>query len=378
MTTHSIINTLCGNKPKVLRTYVPTYNSRAPVQMYVCTQKIEKNPIYMKRKKEYTRMKPQYAILRFAKYKGPEISRIEAHDERTKETYASNPDIDTSRSHLNYHLIEPRGHYRIEAEQQIFQAQCRTRTDSVRLVETLITGSPEFFKKKSPKEIREYFEHALEFLKRQLRPESIISAVVHMDEKTPHMHVSFVPLTKDNRLSAKDIIGNRKRLTQWQDDYWKHMVGKYPELERGQSTSETGRDHIPPRIFKDMTRLTKQRHRIETELESITMFNGKAKAQVILQMLDKFIPGVEAMATELKKYQSAFDEEESVRKENEALRIRLRARKDESLDDQMRISRLEHDYNEAMALIERIPPDILKQYRHPERRSREVQHPIER
>lgn len=29
--------------------------------------------------------KPQYAILRFAKYKGPEIGRIEAHDERTKE-----------------------------------------------------------------------------------------------------------------------------------------------------------------------------------------------------------------------------------------------------------------------------------------------------
>ena len=43
---------------------------------------------------------PQYAILRFAKYKGPEISRIEAHDERTKETYASNPDVDTARSHL--------------------------------------------------------------------------------------------------------------------------------------------------------------------------------------------------------------------------------------------------------------------------------------
>ena len=37
---------------------------------------------------------PQYAILRFAKYKGPEISRIEAHNERTKDSYASNPDID--------------------------------------------------------------------------------------------------------------------------------------------------------------------------------------------------------------------------------------------------------------------------------------------
>ena len=50
-------------------------------------------------------MKAQYAILRFAKYKGPEIGHIEAHNERTKEKYASNPDVDTSRSHLNFHLV---------------------------------------------------------------------------------------------------------------------------------------------------------------------------------------------------------------------------------------------------------------------------------
>ena len=51
--------------------------------------------------------KPQYAILRFAKYKGPEIGNIEAHNERTKEKYASNPDVDVSRSKYNFHLIEP-------------------------------------------------------------------------------------------------------------------------------------------------------------------------------------------------------------------------------------------------------------------------------
>ena len=39
---------------------------------------------------------PQYAIMRFAKYKGPEITNIEAHNERRKERYASNPDIETS------------------------------------------------------------------------------------------------------------------------------------------------------------------------------------------------------------------------------------------------------------------------------------------
>ena len=54
-------------------------------------------------------MKAQYGILRFKKYKGPAISPIEAHNERTKEQYASNPDIDTSRSRYNFHLVQPQG-----------------------------------------------------------------------------------------------------------------------------------------------------------------------------------------------------------------------------------------------------------------------------
>ena len=82
-------------------------------------------------------MKAQYAILRFAKYKGPEIGHIESHNERTKEKYASNPDVDTSRSHLNFHLVTPQRKYRAEAEKQIAEAGCRTRSDSVRVVVAL-------------------------------------------------------------------------------------------------------------------------------------------------------------------------------------------------------------------------------------------------
>ena len=197
--------------------------------------------------------KPQFAILRFAKYKGPEISNIEAHNERTKEEYASNPDIDKSRSHLNFHLLEPERKYRAEAERQIKDAGCRTRSDSVRLVEALVTATPEFFKGKKKAEIKIYFQEALNFIREHQDPKTIISAVVHMDEKTPHMHLSFAPLTEDGRLCAKEIVGNKKKLTRWQDRFWEHMVRKYPDLERGESASETGRDHIPPRVFKEMT-----------------------------------------------------------------------------------------------------------------------------
>ena len=173
-----------------------------------------------------------YAILRFAKRKGGAAKAIAAHNERTKEAYASNPDIDKSRTVQNYHLIVPRWSYGQEIRHRISMASCRVRRDSVKFVETLITTSPEFAKAHEA-EMPEYFERALGFLKERVGEENIFSAVVHMDEKTPHLHLCFVPLTKDNRLSAKEILGNKKRMIQWQDDFYACMSERWPELERG-------------------------------------------------------------------------------------------------------------------------------------------------
>ena len=114
-------------------------------------------------------IEPQFAIMRFAKYKGPEIGHIEAHNERTKEQYASNPDVDTSRSKYNFHLMTPERKYRAEAERQIAAAGCKTRSDSVRVVEALITASPEFFEGKKKAEIKEYFAYALDSVLNRVR-----------------------------------------------------------------------------------------------------------------------------------------------------------------------------------------------------------------
>lgn len=90
----------------------------------------------------------------------------------------------------------------------------------------------------------------------------LISAVVHMDEKTPHMYLCFIPITEDGRFSAKDIVGYKKKLTWRQDEFWKYVVKKYPVLERGESAPKTERDHIPPRLFKGMVHLNKQRKKL--------------------------------------------------------------------------------------------------------------------
>ena len=312
---------------------------------------------------------PQYAIMRFAKYKGPEITNIEAHNERRKEKYASNPDIDLSRSKHNFHLIEPPQRYRAEAERQISAAGCRTRKDSVRLVEVLFTATPEFFQGKKLPEIRQYFEETLRFFEQYQSRETIISAVVHMDEKTPHMHLSFVPLTADGRLSAKEIVGNKKKLTWWQDKFWEHMVKKYPDLERGESASQTARDHIPPRIFKEMTHLTQQRQKLDQLLTGIGPFNSKKRAAEISELLDGYIPAVEKMRTQLKKYSTAFTstkaENEKLKRKNKKLSESLEEATHESVLKKLNDAKLQREYEEALAVLERIPPEIITAYRFP-------------
>ena len=318
-------------------------------------------------------IEPQFAILRFAKYKGPEISKIEAHNERTKETYASNPDVDTSRSKFNFHLIEPTQGYRREAERRIKDAGCRTRSDSVRVVEALFTASPKFFKGKDREEIRAFFREALDFLTEHQSRETIISAVVHMDEQTPHMHLSFVPLTVDGRLSAKEIVGNKKKLIWWQDEFWKYMVKKYPDLERGESASQTGRDHIPPRLFKEMTRLDKQRQQLEDLLTGVTTFNAKSRIEAIQALLAKYIPSVERMQNQLKKYSGAFTDTAAENKrlkaavtalkgEKAELEQKLKAATTESIQKRLKTGKLQEDYEKARSILARIPPEVQRYY----------------
>ncbi len=304
-------------------------------------------------------MKAQYAILRFAKYKGPEIGHIESHNERTKEKYASNPDIDTARSHLNFHLVAPERKYRAESEKQIAKAGCRTRSDSVRVVEALVTASPEFFKGKKKAEVKAYFTEALDFIQKYQSKETIISAVVHMDEKTPHMHLCFVPLTEDKRLSAKEIVGNKKKLTWWQDEFWKHMVKKYPDLERGESASETGRTHIPPKLFKEAVHLNRMKDQIMAILNDSNPFNKKAKAEELEALLDKYIPGVEIMRTKLKKYDKTYKE---LTEENAELEKKLSSASKESVRKKLEISQKLNELDELRRTVDAIPDEVIRAY----------------
>ena len=305
-----------------------------------------------------------YAILRFQKRKAGGIAACERHNERRKEAYRSNPDIDMERSKNNYHLVPPpRYTYKKEINRMVAEAGCKVRKDSVLMVETLITASPEFMNSLPPEEQREYFTMALDFLAERVGRQNILSAVVHMDEKTPHMHLCFVPITPDNRLSAKAFLGNQKSLSQWQTDYHERMSSRWNELERGQSSMETKRKHIPTWLFKSATRLDKQYGEIVSALSDINVFNAGKKRDKALELLASWLPEVEKFSKEIQKQQSYIDSlKEKIGQESDyAGRMR-----DEKYAEELKVQKanqrifeLQRTNQQMERLLKKIPPEVL-------------------
>ena len=292
----------------------------------------------------------QHAILRFEKQKGNPARPLEAHHERQKEQYASNPDIDTTRSKYNFHIVKPEGRYYHFIQSRIEQAGCRTRKDSTRFVDTLVTASPEFFKGKSPKEVQAFFQRAADFLIDRVGRDNIVSAVVHMDERTPHLHLTFVPLTQDNRLCAKEILGNRASLTKWQ--------------ERGESASKTGRKHIPTRLFKQAVSLSKQARAIEAVLDGINPLNAGKKKEEALAMLKRWFPQMENSSGQLKKYKVTISD---LLEENQKLEARAKASESGKMKDTLERAKLQSDLENMQRLVDRIPPEVLVQLKREQR-----------
>lgn len=139
-----------------------------------------------------------YAILRMGKRKLGAVTGICNHHERLKEQYKSNPDIDPTRTHLNYHIHQPKDKYRHLVLQRIEEAGAKKRSNSVVMQDCFATASPDWINELPYEKQQEFFNHAYQYFAKTFGEQNIISAVVHMDEQNTHMHICFVPITKDN------------------------------------------------------------------------------------------------------------------------------------------------------------------------------------
>ena len=168
-----------------------------------------------------------FCIMRTEKRKRTDLGGIQKENTRTATEY--NNRVSPGMDIFNVTLKESNNWLR-DIDNEIKTAGARTRNNSVLALDTLYTASPEFFLGKTNEQNDNFFKDCLQFHENHFG--HIISAVVHYDETTPHLHVISVPLTKDGRLSARDVIGNKAKMSKTQDSFFE-QVGRSYGLERG-------------------------------------------------------------------------------------------------------------------------------------------------
>ena len=195
-----------------------------------------------------------YAVLHLEKAKGTD-SRMSAHIERT--VHPKN--ADRTRTHLNRELVQfPEGvRNRTQAiAHRIETAGIRRKVSAnqVKAIRILLTGSNKDMKQMEAEgRIEDWCNDSLQWLRETYGEQNLVSAVLHMDEKTPHIHATVIPIVtgerrkagqeeqngkkkyrkknpQDVRLCADDVMA-RHRLKHYQDTYAQAM-NKYG-LQRG-------------------------------------------------------------------------------------------------------------------------------------------------
>ena len=170
------------------------------------------------------------------KYKRQEVSPVEEENERDESYKASNPNIDSSRTKFNYNIIYPDKSYIETINQRLSQLDLKRkiRSDAILMNSFVVTSDGEFFKGLRPWEQQDFFKDCVWFFENKYGKENMISAVVHLDETTPHLHLNFIPINA-GRLSSKSLF-DRQKLAQLQTELWE-QVGKKYGLQRGKSGS---------------------------------------------------------------------------------------------------------------------------------------------
>ena len=175
-----------------------------------------------------------YLVLHMDKFKKEAVRGIQSHNRRERESH-SNPDIDYQRSCGNYELHDKAAtNYAQAIQRRIDDLQLikAVRKDAVHMCGIIVTSDSAFFKSLSPEENRRFFEESKAFLTDFVGAENIISAMVHMDEKTPHMHFLHVPVTREGRLNANKMY-TRQSLKKLQSDLPLHLQRCGFAIQRG-------------------------------------------------------------------------------------------------------------------------------------------------
>ena len=191
-------------------------------------------------------------VLHMSKFKKDAIRGIQSHNRRERESH-SNPDIDYSRSVGNYDLHESASDNYAQAIQNRIDDLLMVkavRKDAVHMCGLIVSSDKSFFTRMGKEETRRFFAEAAAYLTDFVGKENVISAMVHMDEKTPHMHFLHVPVTQDGRLSANSIY-SRASLKKLQTELPSYLQSRGFEIQRGvEQKPGPAKKHLDTREFK--------------------------------------------------------------------------------------------------------------------------------
>ena len=225
------------------------------------------------------------------------VKGIQIHDQREKEFSHTNPDIDFSKSDLNEDLYNSKNiNYNQEIKNKIKELNLTraVRKDAIVMCQSLITSDKSFFDKLSSQEQTQFFKDSFEFIKETYGEKNIMSANVHYDEKTPHMHVNFVPITNDGRLCAKDLF-KRVDLIKLHDNFSKHCKEHGYDLERGESKGDL-KKHLSVEDFKIKTK------QVELEKSKIEFNKADNELSIKSKRLKKLTTNISSLEqTSVKK-----------------------------------------------------------------------------
>lgn len=181
------------------------------------------------------------------KYHKTDIAPVEQENERDETYQANNPQIDKTRTSGNYHIVKRQRSYTqfINDKIEALDLPTKVRKDAVLMCSFVVGSDRKFFGGLSPSEQRQFFAECTRFFAERYGEENIISAVVHLDETTPHLHLNLIPIA-DGRLCAKTLF-DRKELQNLQTDFHS-VVGKKWNLQRGKEGSTT--KHLDTAAYK--------------------------------------------------------------------------------------------------------------------------------
>lgn len=269
-----------------------------------------------------------FCIMRTEKRKRTDIGGIQRENTRTATEY--NNKVAPGMDALNVNLIQSND-WMQDIQAEIDRAGAKTRANSVWALDTLYTASSEFFQGKTNGENDTFFRDCLKFHERHFG--HIISAVIHYDETTPHLHVISVPLTQDGRLSARDVIGNKAKMSKAQDEFFE-QVGKGYGLERGiHMDGQEKKKHISAQEH-ELREIRQKIARGQEELEAIehSKETARTRAQTARQTATELQKEVEQLQEERNRQHNSLkmlsasktDRQKELRRINNAIRQKQR------------------------------------------------------